>query len=338
VKRFLIFAAVAMLAAVAVAGCQSNTGTNTGTDNQNSNKNVDITALIQAWAESTHSVPVSSQATRVPCAGCHDGQAFSRGVDDPAQLADRAPFGPYVVATDCRACHIGQGADIMKAGEATIPSQTDPIKGGKGAVCMACHNQEIKPDITAAEHPYPHYGPQAEVLKGIGGILDGLTVGTTAKHADIKDSCVACHIGTDIAKGHTFAPTTDQCKKCHKGFTDPESVDAKADYDGDGQTEKFVDEVDGLMVAVAEATNQKAGSDKFTTSRGDIFFVSADTTMTSGIPQEAYQGAFNWVLIDHDKSRGIHNPYFTVTLLQETYRAVSGAALPNAEAPKPESN
>lgn len=336
-KRLLIFAVVAMLAAVAVAGCQQ--GGTTNEDNEGSeDKATNPTPLVEAWAESTHSVPVASIATRAPCAGCHDGLAFSRNVEDPAELADRQPFGPYVVATDCRACHTGQGADILAAGEAEIPSQTDPVKGGKGALCMACHNQEIAPDITAEEHPYPHYGPQAEVLLGIGGIQDGLTVLSTQRHAEIDDTCVTCHMANDDGSGHTFKPTEDACPDCHKEFDSAEAMKASADYDGDGTAEVFVDEVQGLMDAVEQATNESAGSDEFRTSRGDIFFISNDTTMTSAIPQEAYQGAFNWVLINHDKSRGIHNPFFTVTLLQETYRQVTGAALPNAEIPKPKSN
>jgi hypothetical protein len=281
-------------------------------------------------------VPVTLAATRAPCAGCHDGLAFSRDVDDPADLEDRAPFGAYVVATDCRACHTGQGAEIMQAGQVQIPSQAEAVEGGKGALCMACHNQEIEPDITAEEHPYPHYGPQAEVLLGIAGIQDGLTVAITQRHADIEDTCVRCHMATEEGAGHSFVPSEDECAECHEDFESVEAMMAGDDYDGDGDVEAFTDEVQGLMDAVAQATNENAGSDEFRTARGDIFFISDDETMTAGVSQEAYQGAFNWVLIDHDKSQGIHNPYFTVTLLQETYRKLTGAALPNAVVPTPE--
>lgn len=336
-RRWLVLIAIAALAALIVAGCQpaADNGDENGEEQEEGGANPG--PLIEAWAESTHAVPVASIATRAPCAGCHDGLAFSRDVEDPAELADRQPFGPYVVATDCRACHTGQGAEIFQAGQTEIPSQTEPVEGGKGALCMACHNQEIAPDITDEEHPYPHYGPQAEVLKGIGGILDGLTVASTQRHAEIEDTCVTCHMADDEGAGHTFRPTEDECADCHEDFESADAMQAGGDYDGDGSEEAFVDEVQGLMDAVQQATNAAAGSDEFRTSRGDIFFISDETTMTAGISQEAYQGAFNWVLIDHDKSRGIHNPYFTVTLLQETYRAVSGSALPGAVAPEVES-
>lgn len=334
VRRWLALIAVAALAAAVVAGCKANTGS-TGTGNEKTKPSIDTTALIEAWSESTHSVPVASIATRSPCAGCHDGLAFSRGVNDPAQLKDKQPFGPYVVATDCRACHTGRGAEILKSGTAdNVPSASGPVTGGLGALCMSCHNQEAKADINDPAHGYPHYGPQADVLNGTGGITDGLTLMSTDRHRTIANTCVACHVGNDIAKGHTFAPTEDQCPKCHTDFKGVDSVMATADYDGNGKTEAFVTEVAGLMAAVQQATNKKAGSDKFVTSRGDIFFISKDTTMTAAIPKEAYQGAYNWVLIDHDKSQGIHNPFFTVSLLQETYRVVAGSALPNAVAPK----
>ncbi|MRR12817.1 hypothetical protein EG835_10230 [bacterium] len=113
-------------------------------------------------------------------------------------------------------------------------------------------------------------------------------------------------------------------------------MEAGGDYDGDGSAEVFVMEVEGLMEALETAVNEAAGSDEFKTSRGEIFFISEEETMTAGVSPEVYQGAYNWVLLDHDGSRGIHNPYFTVTLLQETYRQVTGEALPNAETPEAE--
>lgn len=335
VRRWLIFVIIAMLAAVVVTGCQP-ADTDNGEENgeENGEAAVDPSPLIEAWAESTHSVPVASVAVRDVCAACHDGRAFAQDVESVAEF--EAPFGPYVVATDCRACHTGQGAALLESGQAEIPSADGPVEAGKGALCMACHNQEEVADINNEERSYPHYGPNADVLNATGGILDGLTVLSTDDHRDIDDTCVACHMADDEGAGHSFAPSEEECAGCHDDFDSIEGLEAAGDYDGDGSPEAFVTEVEGLMEALETAVNETAGSTEFRTSRGEIFFISDDTTMTAGIPTEAYQGAYNWVLIDHDGSRGIHNPYFTVTLLQETIRQMTGTALPNAETPSPE--
>lgn len=335
VRRWLVFVLVALLAAVVVAGCQpadTDNGTE-GEDNGGEEAATDPTPLIEAWAESTHAVPVATVAVREGCAGCHDGRAFAQDIEDPTGF--EAPFGPYVVATDCRACHTGQGAELLESGQVEIPSSPDPVEAGRGALCMACHNQEEVADINNEERSYPHYGTMADVLNGTGGILDNLTVLSTDAHREIEDTCVTCHMSGEGA-GHSFQPSEEQCQECHDDFESIDAFEAGGDYDGDGSAEAFVTEVEGLMEALEGAVNENAGTTEFVTFRGEIVFLSNDETVTAGIAPEAYQGAYNWVLIDHDRSRGVHNPFFTVTLLQETYRQVTGSELPNAVVPEPE--
>lgn len=335
VGRIVFFLLLAVVTIAGVAGCQKTGGTGGGTSNTTSTA-IDISAYVGAWAESTHSVPVVFAAQRPPCAGCHDGRAFMQGVSDPKQIQGPTPFGTWVVATDCRACHVGRGADVMQSGVTTIPSSPEPVKGGKGALCMSCHNQEGEADITDKGLGYPHYGPQADVLNATGGMTQGLNLMSTDKHKNIDNTCVACHMKKG-GESHRFEPTETQCPRCHKNFDTAEKVKAGGDYDGDGQTEVFVDEVQGLMDALAGAVNAKAGSTKFAAQSGHIAFTGSNDTTLSTVPPQAYMGAYNWVLINHDKSRGIHNPFFTVSLLQETYRAVTGTELANAVKPKPSS-
>lgn len=331
VKRWLIFVLIALLAAFAVAGCQP-ADTENGEDNGNQEEEVtDPSGLIQAWAESTHSVPVVFAAERDFCASCHDGRAFAQNVMNPSDLGEDA-FGPYVVATDCRACHTGRGQEVLQSGQSEgVPSAEGAVEGGSGAVCMECHNQLGEADPNDEERGYPHYGPQADVLNGTGGMQEGLTVSTTEDHFEIDDTCVGCHMAVEEGAGHSFAPSEEVCAGCHDDFDTAEALEAGGDYDGDGQVEPFVDEVQGLMDAVQAAVNESAGSDEFLAEGGEIVFMSGEDTQT--VETEAYSAAYNWVLIDHDGSRGIHNPAFTITLLQETYRQLTGGDLPNAEKP-----
>lgn len=338
--RIWILAALVAVLAVGLIGCSSSGGTGGtggGGGSTSASNTVNPTPYVEAWVGSAHAIPVVFAAQRTPCAGCHDGQCFAAGINDPSKLpTSTTEFGPYVVATDCRVCHTGKGAQTMLSGTAdNVPTASGPVTGGKGAVCMSCHNQFGKPNPKDPQHGYPHYGPMADVLNGTGGMTTGLSLISTEKHKTIQDTCVACHKSSDPSS-HSFKPTTNRCPECHNNFNGIDQMQAKADYDGDGNQEMFVDEVKGLQDSLAKAVNKAAKSDKFVAEGGELSFMSKGTTLTT-VPEKAYVAAYNWVLIDHDKSQGIHNPYFTVTLLQETYRQLTGAALPNAKVPTPSS-
>ncbi|MHB9003726.1 MAG: hypothetical protein ACYC6C_06635 [Coriobacteriia bacterium] len=327
-----IYVLLAVFLIFGIAGCDGAADDDGDDDNGSTEQTStsDPTELIEAWAESLHSKPVTFAAERTPCASCHDGRAFAENVDDPSQL-EAGPVGPYVTPTDCRACHTGRGKEVMLAGSTdAVPTAEGSVEGGKGALCMECHNQFGEPDINDPERGYPHYGPQADVLNGTGGMTEGLTLVSTKDHQEIEDTCVACHMSGE--QSHSFLPNEAACEECHENFTSAEDIIADADYDGNGQAEAFVTEVEGLMNALETAINETAESTEFAAQSGSIIFKSNDTTMTT-VPTPAYMGAYNWELIDHDSSRGIHNPFFTVSLLQETYREMTGAAIPNAQPP-----
>ncbi len=324
---------VALLAAAFVTGCPRAQAPTDG--EEEGEATVNITPYVAAWERSLHAVPVTFAAEEEDCVRCHDGGAFAQAVTNPREIKRPTPFGPWVVATDCRACHTGQGERLLQSQEVTIPSSTQTIRAGKGALCMKCHNERRPPDIKDATRAYPHYGAEGAVLAATGGMrLAGFNLLTTRRHQTIANACVYCHMSKSGGASHDFKPETRTCTRCHKGLTNIETYRARADYDGNGRREAFVQEVDGLMSAVASATLARSGDTTFTPFQGDIVFKSGNTTTPpSRIDDISYLGAYNVVLIRHDKSEGIHNPAFTVTLLQETYRTVTGRALPNAVRP-----
>jgi hypothetical protein len=337
--------ALAVAVGVAVGACSqpgSSTGQGgTGGESTNTISRTGTFGIIRDWSESTHAVPVTFAAEEQGCVACHDGRAFAMGgVTDPKSFDASSPFGPYVVATDCRACHTGQGVQILQSGETTTPTMTQPIKAGAGALCVSCHRERSPGNIKATPRFAPHPSVQAPVLLGYGGIRDGLNVGNTAKHGAVENLCVGCHM-TDNADGvptHTFAPPEDPskiCGKCHQGITDYNRK-VRADYDGNGTVGGIQDEVTGLLGKLNAATAKAMNADTLNESEGRILFKSGDTTVTAPIPDKVYQAAYNWALITNDKSMGVHNPGFTVTLLQESYRQLTGSAIPNA-APYPSS-
>ncbi len=296
-----------------------------------------VFGIISDWSESTHAVPVTFAAEEATCAGCHDGRGFALGVSDPKSFVASEPFGPYVVATDCRACHTGRGADLLESGTVTTPTEPTPIKAGAGAVCIGCHRERSKPTSSAGPVPgAPHPSIQAAVYLAYGGIRQpGVTYGSTVKHTQVTDMCVGCHM-SDNSKGvptHTFLPPKNPkaiCGECHEGITTYDLAVA-ADYDGNGKVQGIQDEVTGLLSKLSTATAKAMGANTLTQAKGNIVFKSGTTTITAPVPDKVYQAAYNWALITNDKSLGVHNPQYTVSLLQESYIVLTGAPIPNSK-------
>ncbi len=322
----------ALLAAALLSGCPSTTQVTT----TQVPAKIDIGAFVRAWEGSKHAVPVTFAAQEAPCTGCHDGGAFAQGVNDPKKINRPAPFGPWVVATDCRACHTGEGEKLVQSGSVPLPTTKAPVKAGKGALCMKCHNERRAPNINASRREYPHYGSEAGVLTATGGMrLADFKLLTQKRHQTVTNACVYCHLFKPAeGASHAFKPDIRACKVCHKKITNFE-MKAKADYDGNGTIGPFVDEVNGLMTLLSKAVLTRSVATTFTAFEGEIVFKSGPATITPAkIDKISYLGAYNWFEINHDKSGGIHNPWFTVTLLQETIRTVTGKPVPNAAIPK----
>ncbi|MDZ4179008.1 MAG: hypothetical protein U1E29_07230 [Coriobacteriia bacterium] len=104
---------------------------------------------------------------------------------------------------------------------------------------------------------------------------------------------------------------------------------AKADYDGDGAAEAFQEEIQGLLDLVDAAIIEKLAGGSYVAQQGVIVFADqAGQPMTPS--NELYAATYNKILIDYDKSLGVHNPAFAVSLLQATYEAVTGSPAPGA--------
>lgn len=338
---FALAAILTVTAAVAIAGCAtpSNT-TNTTPSTGAASQTVPLAGMvgiIRDWSESTHAVPVTFAAQENTCVACHDGRGYALGATDPKSFNASEPFGPYVVATDCRACHTGRGAQLLQSGEVTVP--TDPpgtIKAGLGALCISCH-RERSAAVSSAPKPAaaPHPSVQAPVYLAYGGVRQpGVSYGSTTKHTTVKNMCVGCHMSgnADGVPTHTFLPPSDPqkiCGACHQGVTSYNRK-ASADYDGNGQVQGIQDETAGLLKTLNAATAKAMGATTLTQFQGQIVFKSGSTTVTAPIPDKVWQAAYNWALITNDKSLGVHNPRFTVTLLQQSYKTLTGSTVPGS--------
>jgi nitrate/TMAO reductase-like tetraheme cytochrome c subunit len=287
----------------------------------------DITALVGQWAGSDHANILLLPAGRDGCVSCHDGGAYAAGLTEQAQLER-----DFFVSIDCRACHTGRGQELLAAGAVNIPT-AENVRAGLGAQCLSCHNERRAPDIADVERRAPHPSSQAGLFTATGGIrAEGFAYGSTGAHANLEDTCVACHM-TEAREGfrsHTFAVDDVQaaCGRCHQGIT-AVNLSAAADYDGDGNTEGFQDEVQGLLDLLKSRVAQELAGGTFESAGGRIIFKNAAGEEVQ-VPNELYQAAYNHLLASQDGSLGVHNPLFTVQLLQQSYRMLTGENVPNA--------
>lgn len=290
---------------------------------------IDINALVAEWTQSGHANVLIAAAARESCVVCHDGGAFAQGITDPAEL-DR----DFSVAIDCRACHTGRGVELLEAGTVDIPTRQN-VQAGLGAQCLFCHNERRAPDINDENRPAPHPSSQAGVFTATGGIrAEGFDYGSTTAHVNIEDTCIGCHMTRREEgnyAGHTFQADSvgAACARCHQGIRN-NNFRANADYDGDGNTEGFMDEVEDLLNVLEGAIEEALEGGSFETDGGRIRFRNAAGDEVR-VGNEVYQAAYNYLLVSQDGSFGLHNPLFAVQLLQQSYRVLTGEDVPGAE-------
>ncbi len=276
----------------------------------------------------------SGGATRTPCSDCHDGFVFSTGVFDEARA-----FEGNATAFDCQACHTGAGAELIKSGivDASMPQNkgsfiTENFEAGSGALCITCHNNRRNPTDLVAKYKQgesaitlPHHeGGAASLFTGKGGAeLPGVTYASSTAHTNLEDSCVTCHMPktSEGYMSHTFAMEPayigEACGSCHVGAKD---------YNING----FQDEVAAKLEVLKKAIMEDVGIATLEYDGHNWKYAdAAGTEIDKGaFSQEAYAAFYNFIMIQDDGSLGIHNPRYTMSLIDESYKALTGNPMP----------
>ena len=297
-----------------------------------------------------HGAPVNGG-----CQGCHEGVAAAERLSGnlsvfyggaPFGTAPRDTIGRPIAGIVCSTCHDphnaenpGQLRTVADVHLVTANGESPVITlGGSGKLCMQCHHARRDPDSQVLEgydHFGPHANPQADMMAGKSAyhkVAPQDFVWARPVHLNVQNSCKTCHLNmaeyvseeVPTKTGHTFLPKVEACEPCHGVLTDFDDIRANDDYDGNGQVEGIQTEVHGLLVKLEDALYE-SGID---TSAGLSLEEALGDTTRSTIQQRA--AGYNLVFVEEDKSMGIHNPFYVVQLLQQSYNHLMGEDLKNA--------
>lgn len=273
------------------------------------------------------------------CIRCHDGRGyinFTRAVGTNTNGMTQADLNNIA----CASCHDPHG-NSNEYWLRNRPTGSDTLAGGynyssflgKGKVCASCHhsrqyNIRYVPTRLTSSHWGPHANPQSDVLLGQNAANFDASPYLTGSHKSVvPDGCVGCHMSetTDTGTvtrnkvgGHsvnlTYAPTnydhTKGCLTCHPGITHFTDLMAPEDFDGNGLIQSWKQEVQGLIRVLRIALPPR-GIDSVSWQ-----LIAADSLSPNYLNEK--KAYWNYQLILNDASSGMHNPFFTVNVLQKS--------------------
>lgn len=262
----------------------------------------------------------------------------------------------------CAVCHSSGSALRVKDNLPLLPNGLTVQNAGKGALCMACHNTRNgrinweNPD--PKNYTQPHDAAQSDVLLGKNVYFFNDTGATASPHATkTSNTCVACH--KEKSKGgHTLKP--GECSVCHgdkikkdvvqKGTVDllkqlaavvekkvltvKDKVACVTSWDPKTDKDTPDTAVDGTKIKSVEIPAGIHGqvSLKFTLQDGKAIYSQLanikDACGQQGKPVFAtsdpiVRALWNYLLVDYDGSKGVHNPMFTRNVLNATINTIS---------------
>ncbi len=310
------------------------------------------TAQFHSFRRSGHSDPIwhnsflnrDGSNSLQDCVRCHDGRGYinftkGSGTDTRQDVYSQNDH----VFISCESCH-----DPHAGGLRTSPAESDTLSSGfsyadinlgMGATCADCHKfrasgEHAVPNIAirVPGPPWgPHYAGATDMLLGNGGYEFDTETPRSQAHKGIENTCVGCHMTTasgDLRNhigDHSWSMSADidgmrndlveSCITCHGGINSFTDI-MGADYNMSGIIEPFVDEVEGLLDWLAMELPPLGEP---TVNPGEIDNNDLDQ-----------KGAYwNYLFVRNDKSKGIHNPKYTVALLQRSLRTLTGIEFEN---------
>jgi len=328
---FLLLGACALLA---LAGCEGPTGPkgDPGVSGvagcmECHAENTGIIAIGEQWASSLHATGETVNRNTPPCSGCHTNEGFI------ANLA--TPGSPGTIANPshihCFTCHAphtngdfrlrtSAPVDLMMGGVVDI---------GHGNLCANCHQARTPspliatpPDSTKITSTRwgPHHSGQTNILAGTGGYeFAGFNYPDSPHATVVTNGCPSCHMATPVgvaAGGHSMnlayesegseRQLTTGCnvQDCHFGAV------TSFDYRG------YQTEIEGLLVELHDALVAQG-----------ILNASTDLAVAGKYPEAQIGSLYNYLLVEADRSEGVHNTQYTRALLESSLQKLGVAPI-----------
>jgi hypothetical protein len=199
-------------------------------------------------------------------------------------------------------------------------------------VCAQCHNDR-GPSYKDTSRP-PHNSPQYNILIGTTGVLDPNNPDVPhfqpASHAlFITNQCVGCHMQTAPSPGPALPPTAGHkfvvdsyglCATCHGSVVNASNLVV------------FVNGLITNQIQTVQASLVQWATNKAPALLGTADYVTRaweyttpgelspggpgpTTTQQAQIPLNIKMARFNLYLVFHDGSLGVHNPLYSLSLL-----------------------
>ncbi len=248
--------------------------------------------------------------SRKACAICHTDEGFQERIYTGLDTIASGLLVPERI--QCSTCHdfhqtldqVNEGPDyaMRTSGPVSLlmtnhtTSLDLPVK--ESNLCINCHQpREAGPEDdgtghykVTSTHYGPHHGPQGTILAGVGGYEVAGPLPYPAPESTThynKATCVKCHMHN---QNHTFMPSLDACNECHDNLTD-------FDFNG------FQTKINGLM----ETLKGKLTDAGLLSSSG--------SNLTGTFPVDQAGALYNYLMIEDDRSEGVHNPDYIEALL-----------------------
>ncbi len=290
-----------------------------------SDKDYSLLWAESSWENSKHASGDNVDRNSSSCAGCHTHEGFVSRITGEDISADN----PSVI--QCFTCHAPHTNSSFALRVSDPPKLENGFSYdiGAGNLCASCHharrnvNTYVYDGVELDGHWGPHHGPQGDMLLGSNGYeYDDYEYERAGHRGATKNGCIDCHMevaSMNILGGHSF-----NMAYLEEG-EDEETLNTAACYDCHGSMSDFnykgvQVEIEELLLHLGEQL-ETAGLIYDGEPIEDRVVASADSA-----------GAlWNFLLVEEDRSHGIHNPEYMIGLLESAIQFMDGT-LPAAPA------
>lgn len=304
------------------------------------------------WEQSKHYYGGDYERAGTSCAACHTTEGFIQATSGKTVTAAVQPSPPGCFA--CHSPHSRADFTLRTVAPVTLNSSVAGVADatfnyGKGNLCASCHKPRTmspEPDPTksavtdtitiTSSRWYAHYGVQSQLLMGTGGFqFTDYTYNGNSAHTNAPllqaEGCIQCHMANPVETGSEFgmagahtmnirygtsSSLLEGCKNsaCHPTIT---SVDY---HSVQTVVHAYLDTLQAMMADTAVVNKFNAGAKKAWITIGSSGpSINASTGSPLKIAPATRAGAlYNFFLVEHDLSFGVHNSVYTIDLLKSS--------------------